>query len=107
MFFWFSSNGGRPSIGCCGGILLLLPLSFLTLFGGFGGGGLLLMLIVIAVLAALYVLPRFTGAADSAEKLKNDELYDYEEKPKRSGERYALTDDGEIIETSDNDNPPL
>jgi uncharacterized membrane protein len=102
MFFWFSSGGGRSNIGCCGGSLLLLPLGFLTFSGGLGNNGFLLMLIVIAVLAGLFILPRFRDAAASGEKRKNDERYaTYEEKPKRDDERYILTDDGEIIESSD------
>ena len=60
------------------------------------------MLIVVAVLAGLFILPRFQGGTANGEKPKNDELYNtYEEKPKRDEERYILTDDGEIIESSD------
>ncbi len=100
MFFWFSSGSGKSNIGCCGGSLLLLPIGFMTFFGGFGNNGLLLMLVVAAVLAGLFVLPRFREGG--GEKLKNDELYDMDEaKPKRDDERYILTDDGEIIESND------
>jgi hypothetical protein len=107
MFFWFSNNSGRSRFGCCGGILFLLPLSFLTFFGGFGSNGLLLMLIIVAVLAVMFVLPRVTGG-QSGGKLKNDDLYDaYDEKSKRGGERYALTDDGEIIEVTDDEQSSL
>lgn len=102
MFFWLSSGGGRSNIGCCGGSLLLLPLSFLTLFGGLGDNGLLLMFVVVAVLAGLFILPRFQQSTLGGEKPKNEDFYEaYDEKPKRDEERYFLTDDGEIIESSD------
>ena len=107
MFVWFSSNNGRPNVGCCGGTLLLLPLSFLTFFGGFGDSGFLLMLLIVGVLAVMFVLPRFTSATESGGKRKNDELYgdydEYNEKPKRDEEQYILTDDGEIIRRGDHE----
>jgi hypothetical protein len=65
------------------------------------------MLIVVTVLAGLFILPRFRDSSAIGEKPKNDELYDtYEEKPKRDEERYFLTDDGEIIEGSDDRSTP-
>lgn len=106
MFVWWSSGNNGPKIGCCGG-LIFLPFAFLTMFGGFGfgGDGFTLMLFALVALAALFfILPRMMGAPVMGdEKRKNDAYDDYVEyeKPKRDGERYILTDDGEILDVTD------
>jgi len=104
MFVWWSSGGNGPRIGCCGG-LIFLPFAFLTMFGGFGfgGDGFSLVLIALVVLAAVFLLPRMMSAPMmGGEKRKNDALDDYE-KPKRETDRYVLTDDGEILDVTDED----
>lgn len=99
MFVWMSSHGGRPRIGCCGG-LFILPLAWMLLFGGFGRrGGWWLLVLAILALGAMFLLPRLMAASDNAGKRKNDE---YADKPKRD-ERYILSDDGEIIDASEED----
>ena len=107
MLFWYSSNDGKSKFGC-GGIIFLLPLSLLTFFGGFDSNVLLLMLLVGVAVAAVFVLPRLTSGQGNGAKLKNDDLYvDYDEKPKRGDERYALMDDGEIVELPDDEQSSL
>ncbi len=92
MFIWFSSGNGRPGIGCCGGTLLLLPLSLF--FMSTSDGGLFFLVIFLAAMAVMFILPQMnrTVVPDTEVKRKNDDLF---EKPKR--EEYVLTDDGEII----------
>ena len=93
MFIWFSSGNGRPGIGCCGGTLLLLPLSLFFMSTG-SNNGVVFLLVAAVIMAAMFILPQMnrTGVPDDEVKRKNDDLF---EKPKR--EEYVLTDDGEII----------
>lgn len=104
MFVWWSSSGNGPKIGCCGG-LIFLPLALLPLFGGFGVGGdrFTLMLFALVALAALFfILPRIMNASATVqEKRKNAANEDDFEKPKRDADRYILTDDGEILDVTD------
>lgn len=92
MFIWFSSGSGRPGIGCCGGTLLLLPLSLF--FMSTSNNGMLFLIVFLALMAAMFILPQMnrTGVPDDEVKRKNDDLFD---KPKRG--EYILSDDGEIV----------
>lgn len=103
MFVWWSNGSGGSKIGCCGG-LLFLPLGLMLFTGDMGGGSWLIWL-AVAVAVALFVLPQFTRSAEGGyEKRKNETYGDYDaygEKPKREGDRYILTDDGEIMEADD------
>jgi hypothetical protein len=112
MFIWFSSNNGRPGFGCCSWMLFLLPLSLCLMSSG-SDSGIFMMILLLAVLAAIFVLPQMRQMRRVAvpdmvipEKRKRDDDLDndYLDKPKRLGDGYVLTDDGEVIPSDEDIN---
>lgn len=104
MFVWWSSGESRPRVGCGGG-LIFLPFAFFSLSAGTGSDAFWLLLLGVTVIAALlFLVPRFLNTPAAQEKRKNDRRYD-DEKPKRTPDRFVLTDDGEILDMTDDDRP--